>query len=220
MFQNLVGSFLHNTRDWHNWYRSVDPEDAILPSDWSTKCDELRKMILIKILRPDRVTYACRAFVLSKLKSEEFVRPPTLTFETVYNDSKANEPIIIILSPGVDPYSQIEKLADSKAVKLFQLSLGQGQAQKAKEKISDGVKNGYWVYLANCHLSLGFLVDLEKVIDSLKIDEGSNFRLWLTTNASPKFPISILQRSLKVTTEPPRGIKANMLRLYYQMKDD
>lgn len=220
MFQNLVGSFIHNTRDWQNWYRSSDPIEALLPSDWSAKCDELRKMILIKLLRPDRITFACRNFIISKLKSEEFVNSQIIPFSKVYESSRANEPIIIILSPGVDPFTQIEKLAVEQGTKIVQLSLGQGQAKVAREKISEGVKSQYWVYLANCHLSLGFLVELEKVLDGLKIDEKSNFRLWLTTNPTPKFPISILQRSLKVTTEPPKGIKANMLRLYYQMKEE
>lgn len=44
-----------------------------------------------------------------------------------------------------------------------------------------------------------------------------NFRLWLSSNPHPKFPISILQKCIKVTTEPPKGVKANMLRLYSNM---
>jgi dynein heavy chain len=46
------------------------------------------------------------------------------------------------------------------------------------------------------------------------------FRLWLSTNPHPKFPISILQKCIKITTEPPKGIKANMLRLYSNMPKD
>ena len=34
--------------------------------------------------------------------------------------------------------------------------------------------------------------------------------------AAPKFPIGILQRGLKMTTEPPKGLKANMTRLCQQ----
>ena len=47
-----------------------------------------------------------------------------------------------------------------------------------------------------------------------KQDVNENFRLWLSTNPHPKFPISILQKCIKITTEPPKGIKANMLRMY------
>ena len=33
-----------------------------------------------------------------------------------------------------------------------------------------------------------------------KNDVDNNFRLWLSTNPHPKFPISILQRCVKITT--------------------
>lgn len=39
-------------------------------------------------------------------------------------------------------------------------------------------------------------------------------RLWLSSSPTPQFPISILQAGIKITTEPPKGLKANMKRLY------
>lgn len=41
-----------------------------------------------------------------------------------------------------------------------------------------------------------------------------DFRLWLTTNPTEAFPLGILQRSLKVVTEPPNGLKLNMRASY------
>lgn len=38
------------------------------------------------------------------------------------------------------------------------------------------------------------------------------FRLWLTTAPSEVFPSSILMRGIKMTYEPPRGLKNNLRR--------
>jgi len=50
-----------------------------------------------------------------------------------------------------------------------------------------------------------------------KTPVNEKFRMFLSAMPHEKFPISLLQRSFKVTMEPPRGIKANMLRLYDSM---
>lgn len=49
-------------------------------------------------------------------------------------------------------------------------------------------RNGSWLYLTNCHLSLSFLKELEKIIEQLEIDKAQvheNFRLFMSTNPHP-----------------------------------
>lgn len=61
----------------------------------------------------------------------------------------------------------------------------------------------------------GFLKELEKKLDNFA-QEGSNpeFRLYLTSDPSKAIPIGLLERSIKLTNEPPEGLKANMKRAF------
>ncbi len=82
------------------------PEISALPGDWEGRCDKLRKMILIKGIRPDRVRFAAINFVKEKL-DEKFVKVETVQLDKLLEDTKIatkTTPIIFILAPGVDPF--------------------------------------------------------------------------------------------------------------------
>jgi dynein heavy chain len=74
------------------------------------------------------------------------------------------------------------------------VALGQGQAPIATKLIQEAVKEGNWVFLANCHLMTSWLPTLDKIIEGLEGQKPhETFRLWLSSSPNPKFPISILQ---------------------------
>ena len=89
------------------------------------------------------------------------------------------------------------------------VALGQGQGPHAEKLLDVGAKRGHWVLLQNCHLLASWLRTLDKILTEMKAPH-KDFRLWLTTDPTDKFPMGILQRSLKVVTEPPDGLKLNM----------
>jgi dynein heavy chain len=123
---------------------------------------------------------------------------------------------------GSDPMNDITKLAESLDMlsKIVPISLGQGQGPKAIAGINSGGKNGEWVLLQNCHLAPSFMATLETLCEGL--DAGSldpMFRLWLTACPSPAFPISILQHGVKMTIEPPKGLKQALMRAYLSIDE-
>ncbi|XP_059156869.1 dynein axonemal heavy chain 2-like isoform X2 [Physella acuta] len=215
-FHGIITSFEQYARDWNLWYISAEPESTPLPAEWDNACNELQRMLIVRSLRPDRVSFCATSFIINNLGSK-FTEPPVLDMQAVVEDSTTRTPLIFVLSPGVDPTSGLLQLAENSgmAARFHALSLGQGQAPIATRMIKEGVKEGKWVFLANCHLSLSWMPQLDKLVEQLQIEEPHpEFRLWLSSSPHPEFPISILQTGIKMTTEPPKGLKANMKRLY------
>lgn len=67
---------------------------------------------------------------------------------------------------------------------------------------------GHWVFLANCHLSLSWMPELDKLVEQLPVEQPDpNFRLWLSSSPNPDFPVTILQAGIKMTTEPPKVLR-------------
>ena len=61
---------------------------------------------------------------------EQFVTPPVVSLESVYDQSSPFSPIVFILSPGADPAGELGKLADIKGYggnRFKFLAMGQGQ---------------------------------------------------------------------------------------------
>ena len=221
-FRNIASSFEQNSRDWYEWYCRAEPEEEALPGEWENKCNELQRMIILRSLRSDRVLFAVRAFIVNQM-SQKFVTPPVMELMQTYGDSTSTQPLIFVLSPGVDPTSNLSQLATNKNMgdKFKSLALGQGQAPTAMKLIEEGMAEGTWVFLANCHLMMSWMNQLEKIVENLSVRKPHpDFRLWLSSYPHPNFPISILQRGIKMTTEPPKGLKSNLMRLYGLMTEE
>jgi len=220
-FSGITSTVEQYPRDWKDWYLTAAPEKETLPADWNSKCTELQRMLIVRSFRPDRVVFAVDKFVTNNM-GKEFVEPPPFDLNEIYKSSDNKTPLVFVLSPGVDPTHNVRQLAKRVGdIRVNSVSLGQGQAPNAIKIIEEGIKMGCWAFLANCHLMTSWMSDLEKIVQKFaERDIHKDFRLWLSSNPTPKFPISILQMGIKMTTEPPRGLKANLKRLYLLIPDD
>ena len=143
---------------------------------------------------------------------QDFVKPPPFDLQACYNDSSNMVPLVFILSPGSDHMSAVLRAAELLKVQVDPISLGQGQGPKAERLIERAKEKGMWVVLQNCHLAPSWMTTLEKICEELDPEEmHAGFRLWCTTYPSDVFPVAVLQNGVKMTNEPPKGIRANLL---------
>jgi len=95
--------------------------------------------------------------------------------------------------------------------------MGQGQDVIAERLLDEAAKSGHWVILNNVHLMPRWLKKLEKILDDFQNagdETHEKFRLFLTSDPSKGIPTGILNRAIKLTNEPPTGLKANLKRAF------
>ncbi|XP_072306337.1 dynein axonemal heavy chain 12 [Eucyclogobius newberryi] len=215
--QGIKNAFINDPGAFKPIYDSKNPEKVPLPAPWCEKLNELQKIIIVRCLRPDKMVPAITKYVTDKL-GKTFVQPPPFDLSKSYQDSNATIPLVFVLCPGADPMSSLLKFATDKnmaASKFQSISLGQGQGPIAAKMISTAMQDGSWVCLQNVHLAVSWMSTLEKICEDLSPETcHPSFRLWLTSYPSDQFPVTILQNGVKMTNEPPTGLRLNLLQSY------
>ena len=205
-------------KEWKHWFNSEAPEEEDIPVGYQSSLDVFRKLLLIRSWCPDRTMAQSRKYIYDSLGAD-FLEASVLDLEAMLDESESRVPLICLLSVGSDPSGQIEGMAKARGQEYRSLALGQGQEETARNMITEGIGNGHWLMLQNCHLCLAFCEEImQTMIETEEINPA--FRLWITTEANPKFPLGLLQMSLKYTNEPPQGIRASLRRSYADINQD
>ncbi|XP_017857964.1 PREDICTED: dynein heavy chain 7, axonemal [Drosophila arizonae] len=215
-FKGLREDVSANPDSWKLLFDAKTPQDnQSIPKEWQKRLSVFQQLLLLRVFRPDKLVPAVLNFVAGEM-GPRFVDPPQFDLMASFGDSHCCVPLIFILTPGSDPTATLLKFAEDQGFgtnRLFSLSLGQGQGPIAIKMIDEGVKLGNWVVLQNCHLAASFMPSLEKVCENLLPDSTHpDFRLWLTSYPAEHFPVVVLQNGIKMTNEPPKGLRSNITR--------
>ena len=214
-FKGIDEYFIEYHKRFRKIFDSQDAHEEPLPGEWNDKLNSFQKMIVLKCIRPDKIIIAIQNYIVEKF-GQKFIEPPTFDLSKSYRDSTSKMPLIFILSSGTDPVADFAKFAIEMDMneRKSTISLGQGMAKRAENLIKDAQIKGKWCLLANCHLSISWMPSLERIVEQLNDEIHPDFRIWLTSMPTPKFPVSTLQNSVKMTLEPPQGLRANLRRSY------
>ncbi|KAK7507150.1 hypothetical protein BaRGS_00001085, partial [Batillaria attramentaria] len=217
-FRNLDKDIEGSAKRWKGFVECEAPEKEKFPQEWKNK-STLQKLCMMRCLRPDRMSYAVRAFVEEKLGTR-YVEGRSVEFAKSYEESGPATPVFFILSPGVDPLKDVEALGKKLGFmgdngNFHNISLGQGQEIVAENAMEVSAKGGQWVVLQNVHLVARWLPKLEKKMEEYAAESHPSYRLYISAEpaGSPEghiIPQGILESAIKITNEPPTGMFANV----------
>ena len=194
------------------WFDSDAPEENHIPDCYETSLDVFSKTLLIRSWLPDRTLAQSRKYITDSM-GERFADAVILNMDDMHAESDKRCPMICFLSMGSDPTESIEKLAKQKGTECRSISMGQGQEVHARRLLAQSFEDGGWLLLQNFHLGLDYMDELlAKVTETEQVND--RFRCWITTEPHKKFPINLLQSSIKYTAEPPQGLRAGLKRTY------
>ncbi|KAK5645861.1 hypothetical protein RI129_004325 [Pyrocoelia pectoralis] len=221
-YQYIVTQVENNEKTWKAWFDKDAPEDTPIPDGYAS-LDTFRKLLMIRAWCTDRTLTQSRKYIAASM-GQRFAEPVILNMEALHAESRVSSPLVCFLTTGADPTPYIEQLSKRMENMTKCMSMGQGQEVHARKMLAEAMSQGFWALLQNCHLGLDYMSEILVVFLELEKTAGAgihpDFRLWLTTEPHPKFPISLLQICLKFTNEPPSGIRAGLMRTYGSMSQD
>ena len=136
-----------NVGQWKELFDGPSPQTAAFPNPWNDLLS-FRKLLVLRALRPDKVTEAMQLFITAQLDAK-FIEPPPFDLPLSFKPSTVRTPLIFVLSAGSDPMKDVLKFADTmKMAKRFHaISLGQGQGPRGTSLVLLGLVGwlvGWW----------------------------------------------------------------------------
>jgi len=147
LFENLVSQMEGEALQWRKWYMDEKAESVELPRAHKD-CSLFHRLLLLRAMRPDRLTGALVQYVTENL-GLEYVEQPSFDVFELFKETRPTIPTFFVLFPGVDPTTDVEKIgfANNKSIEagtFTNISMGQGQEENANLVLQKSAKEGHW----------------------------------------------------------------------------
>ncbi|KAJ5078911.1 intein-containing cytoplasmic dynein 1 heavy chain 1 precursor [Anaeramoeba ignava] len=226
-FKELPSHIRMNQSEWKRFIKSTNPESNI-PENWEKQYKQtslieeesernrelnvkkmLRRLLLLKFFRPDRVLSGTSSLVETVFGYNIQSIPELNLRNVIEKESNAREPLLLCTQPGYDPSTRVDELANELQVKKRSIAIGSQESYHlAEQAIETASKMGTWVLIKNVHLAPPWLNQIEKRVRNINPEPG--FRLFMTSEFNPKLPVNFLRLCQIFVFEAPPGIKANL----------
>ncbi|KAA3681040.1 dynein heavy chain 2, cytosolic [Paragonimus westermani] len=144
---------LDDCRVWADWMRNTQTDDFQTPIGLQANppTDFQLNVLTVQTIRPDRLHTALRQFA-NRCLGLPHLGSPTLNLYRLYEtETRATEPILLLISPGADPS---QELAEAAAMRFSgksgttpdtcssyrQVAMGQGQADLALRELHEAAE--------------------------------------------------------------------------------
>ena len=228
VFKSIGDNMISDSDDWCRWFDLEKPEEADMPGDY-IGLDAFSKLLVLRAMRPDRVTAELSAFIGDVLGST-FISQPPFDMEKTFTETSPATPIFFVLFPGVDPTKLVEDLGQKRGFttnngKFSNISMGQGQEENAEATMLRFADKGGWIFLQNVHLMPDWLPILERNLEKCSANAHQDFRCFISAEPPPipswkSIPESLLQSCIKVSNEAPSDVKSNLRRAWATFSED
>ncbi|KAL0118616.1 hypothetical protein PUN28_009352 [Cardiocondyla obscurior] len=212
----LAHDFHVNSAAWKKYCNAIPFQSHLVPSPWADRLTRFQKLMIIKIVRYDKVIVEIMRLIEDTME-DVFNTYPYFQISESYAESSCLTPIIFILPSYISPLSLVSEYASARGYssKFISLSIGDKQQANAEVLLEKTRKEGGWIFLQNCHYAASWIPRLERICENLNLPDTSlDFRLWLSSYSTPDFPIGILQNSVKIALDYPLRLKQSLLRTY------
>ncbi|CAD8124635.1 unnamed protein product [Paramecium sonneborni] len=167
---------LETIEDHPNQFKSLYLHQTF--SNEQQKLTAFQKLLLTFAFRPDKVI----PMMINIIEQQLQLRYQSLNIKISEIQFDSKTPLFI--------------LNDYKSYSKLSVTLGEGQNGKAEKILRDCLEHGHTLEFLNCQYATSFLSTVEQILEENEIHP--NFKLILQANNCKQFPISWLNRSIKV----------------------